>query len=92
MRDVWKIVEASPDYIRGNCNSCKQWKLPLPPTVETSMCFHDASTNFMEVNLLPSNSTEISMEVNLLLPTSMEASMEVNLLPWKLVPWKFPWK
>ena len=37
---IWKLMENSTEYIRGSCHWWNQWRLPLPPTVETLLYFH----------------------------------------------------
>ena len=63
------FIEAATDGINGTFHFDRQWKLAC------------TSTDFLEVNLCPPTSMEISMEVNILAPTSMEVnltSMEVG--------------
>ena len=87
-RGVCKLMQASTEISRGDCNWWKHWKVPLPPTGEILCISMDA--NFHGSKSVSTKSMSISMEVKLLPPTSMEFCTEVNLLP--SLSWKRLWK
>ena len=75
----------------GSFRGMYSWKLQLLEAMEAP-----TSTDSGKIYVIPRKLPLTFMEVNLLPPTSMEISMEVDLLPPAFMEvsmaWKLPWK